>query len=287
MIDLHIHTSYSDGSDNLIKILSKCEERKLEIISITDHDTIEAYKELKNLDIKKYYTGIIIPGIEIKTTFNRIPIEVLGYNINLDIFKNSRCVNLDEKIKIQNKQLKNYIRVGKELGIICNESIKIKSSKEFAAVTYYDEIIKYPENFKILPEILSDKRENFYRITSGNINSPFYIDESSDSLDINFVINEIHNAGGKAFLAHLYQYKINNHESFLEEIIKNTNIDGVEAYYSSFTKEETNCILNICNKHKKLISGGTDYHGISKKGIEIGTGYGNLNINKNIINNWN
>ena len=85
MIDLHIHTTYSDGADSLIEVLKKAEMNKLEYISITDHDNCNAYKELKSLDIKEYYNGTIIPGIEIKCGYNGRLIEILGYNKNADI----------------------------------------------------------------------------------------------------------------------------------------------------------------------------------------------------------
>ena len=66
MIDLHIHTTYSDGADSLIEVLKKAEQNKLEYISITDHDNCNGYMEMKKIDVKEYYTGKIIPGIEIK-----------------------------------------------------------------------------------------------------------------------------------------------------------------------------------------------------------------------------
>ena len=55
MIDLHIHTTYSDGADILIEVLKKAEGINLEYISITDHDNCYAYNELKNIDVSKYY----------------------------------------------------------------------------------------------------------------------------------------------------------------------------------------------------------------------------------------
>ena len=70
MIDLHIHSNNSDGSNSVLEILKKCKELKLDYISFTDHETCTAYSELKNIDIKKYYSGIIIPGIEIKCAYN-------------------------------------------------------------------------------------------------------------------------------------------------------------------------------------------------------------------------
>lgn len=69
MIDLHIHTNYSDGADNLITVLKLAEEKELEYISITDHDNCKAYDGLKRINVKEYYKGNIIPGIEIKCTY--------------------------------------------------------------------------------------------------------------------------------------------------------------------------------------------------------------------------
>ena len=67
MIDLHMHTHYSDGSENCVTVLNKCQEKNLDYISITDHNTAEAYNELENLDISKHFNGKIIPGIELNT----------------------------------------------------------------------------------------------------------------------------------------------------------------------------------------------------------------------------
>lgn len=64
-------------------------------------------------------------------------------------------------------------------------------------------------------------------------------------------------------------------------------IDGVEVYHSSFTKEQTNTLINYCQDKKLLMSGGSDCHGEEKKERRLGIGYGNLNIDKKIIENWN
>ena len=55
MFDLHLHTKYSDGTDGLIDFLKKAEENKLEIISITDHNTVKAYFELEKINVKDYF----------------------------------------------------------------------------------------------------------------------------------------------------------------------------------------------------------------------------------------
>ena len=82
MIDLHIHTTYSDGTDSLKEVLQKAENKNLSVISITDHNNCDAYFELENLNVSDYFTGRIIAGIELNTKAEGVPIEILGYNID-------------------------------------------------------------------------------------------------------------------------------------------------------------------------------------------------------------
>ena len=92
MVDLHTHTTYSDGDKSLIELLKEAEKNKVTTLSITDHDTVAAYYELKDLDYKKIYTGKIIVGSEFNCIFNNSKIELRGYNFNLDKI-NDFCTN--------------------------------------------------------------------------------------------------------------------------------------------------------------------------------------------------
>ena len=80
MVDLHIHTIYSDGDRTIDEILKMCEEKKLEYISITDHNTCKAYYD-QSLKNNKIFKGKIIKGVEMNATFQNKKIEILGYNI--------------------------------------------------------------------------------------------------------------------------------------------------------------------------------------------------------------
>ena len=87
MVDMHIHTIYSDGDITIEEVLKKCEEKKLEYISITDHNTCKGYNDefLKNNTI---FSGKIVMGAEMKATLdNRKRIEFLAYNIKNPIHK--------------------------------------------------------------------------------------------------------------------------------------------------------------------------------------------------------
>lgn len=74
MIDLHTHTNYSDGTWNLKKLLEEAEKTNIEILSITDHNTINSYKELEKINIKDIFKGKIIPGIEFSTVFDGVEV---------------------------------------------------------------------------------------------------------------------------------------------------------------------------------------------------------------------
>ena len=84
MIDLHMHTTYSDGTESCSTVLKKCQEKNLNFISITDHNTTKQYQD-EALQ-KNIFTGKIIKGAEMNATFNNKKIEFLAYNIkNLEL----------------------------------------------------------------------------------------------------------------------------------------------------------------------------------------------------------
>ena len=67
MIDLHMHTTYSDGTESCSTVLKKCQEKNLNFISITDHNTALVYEELEDQSISSLFNGHIISGIELNT----------------------------------------------------------------------------------------------------------------------------------------------------------------------------------------------------------------------------
>ena len=101
-----MHTSYSDGTDSLSELLDNAEKKKLEIISITDHDEIAAYIELNaHPDLRKKFSGVIIPGAELKTVYHSVPIEVLAYGIDYQKLKIQKIYILIEKTLKNNGHL--------------------------------------------------------------------------------------------------------------------------------------------------------------------------------------
>ena len=67
---MHTHTNYSDGTWNLNKLLQESENSNIEVLSITDHNTVNSYKELEKINVKSIFKGKIIPGVEFSTVLD-------------------------------------------------------------------------------------------------------------------------------------------------------------------------------------------------------------------------
>lgn len=101
------------------------------------------------------------------------------------------------------------------------------------------------------------------------------------------VIDIIHKAGGKAFWAHPFEYRFQNIIKFIEDLRKEAELDGIECYHpSSVNDNKKEILVEYARRNGLFISGGSDYHGKIKPDIEIGIGRGNLNITKEIIEEW-
>jgi len=289
LIDLHIHSTYSDGTYTVKEILQEAEKKRLEIISITDHDTIQAYEELAKLDVKSYYTGEIIVGCELECIYQNTPIEILGYNLNIEELKKSTCLgNLkDTYLRIQQQYLEQIKKVAKQIGLVFQSQLNISMQKlEYASDVFQKEIERYPENEEILKQHQISLKPNFYRAQQCNPNSIFYINEKDNFPKVEDLVEQIHKANGLAFLAHPYIYPFKKTEQTVKEMIIKGIIDGLECYYSYFTKEQTEKLLDLCKKYHLYASGGTDFHGEKRPEVQMGSGTGNLKIAKEVVDNW-
>lgn len=289
MIDLHIHSDNSDGSDMVVEILKKANELKLDYISITDHDNCDAYDELKKKNVRKNFDGHIINGIELKCSYQGRVIDILGYNYNVKKMKKLLQTYYPNHAELQEKYIKQFYEACVKLNLTLTplEELNWDSTKDWATITIYDEIKKHPENETKCPKDLWDSVEHFRYNYLYNKNSIFYIDKSEDYPTLSDCIKIIHQAKGIAFIAHPYIYNwVKDKKKFLSGIIKDYKIDGIECYYSKFSDEQIEYVLNICNQNNLLKCGGSDYHGKNKPGINIAEGYGNMQIPNYIIDNW-
>ncbi len=285
MIDLHIHTTTSDGSDEPKDILIKAQQLGLKYISITDHDSIGAYKKLKDINIHNYFEGKLIPGCEFSAVHNGKPIEILGYDIDLDIISSTGVISDDKFYERENEHLKKLIEVCKNLNLKYSDNLSIKG-KYFATQIMHADLKKYPQNEKYLGKEVYESINVFYRTCVNNTDSPFFIDILKDCFTVQEAAALIKKAGGKSFLAHLYGYFVEDHEDFLNSIISLNALDGIECYHSLHSIERTKHLLNYCKEHNLYASGGSDYHGKLKPNVKMGESIADTQIPYDILKSW-
>ena len=286
MIDLHMHTIHSDGTENSISILKKCEEKKLDFISITDHNSVGAYFELEKVNIKNYFSRKIICGIELNTKILNVPIEILGYGIDYNkisgllknIYIDATQRNLIEAKRLYDKCIKYGIKLD-------DNCLAQYNTNEFASGFFHKQIIKYEENKKLISPEAWNASKILYRQYMSDPNAPLYVEMDDLVPDFETASSLIKQAGGLVFVPHIYEYK-HNSMPILNYILDNHTIDGIECYYTTFTPEQHEEILNTCKRHNLFISGGSDFHGTCRPEIDIAKGYGNLEIPTDVITNW-
>ena len=286
MIDLHMHTTYSDGTESCETVLKKCQEKNLNYISITDHNTARAYEELEKMDFLSLFKGKIIPGIELNTKALNIPIEILGYGIDYKkmnelatkVYIPPKERNLIEFKRLYDKCIKYGIILDKD----CANSY---DPNTFASGFFHKEIIKHEENKKLLSPEAWDSSKIFYRQFMSDPNMPLYVEMDDLVPDFNTASNLVRQAGGLVFIPHIFEYT-NNAEPILKYILDNFKIDGIECYYTTFTQEQHERVLNVCKERNLFVSGGSDFHGTIKPDVDIGVGYGNMQIPDEIITPW-
>ena len=289
MIDLHCHTTNSDGTWTVEEMLKKAQEINLEVLSITDHDSVKSYFEIqKNRELQNVFKGKIINGVELNCVFDGIKIEALAYDFDLDKVNNwlEEYYTPEKNRNGLIEEFNDLVDICKKQGIKIEKDLKYNPDTEYPVDVIYYSIIKFEENKKFFTEEQWTSKSIFFRTCTVDKSFPLYRDFSKQMPTLEFLSEFIHKCGGKIFLAHLYKYELNNHIEYLDNIVKKNLIDGIEVYHSSFTEEQIQTLEQYSKNNKLLMSGGSDCHGERKKERKLGIGYGNLNINKKILANW-
>lgn len=278
MIDLHLHSSTSDGSLTPSQLIEEALNLKLKAIAITDHDTIAGVKEFLSFgELKKI---IVIPGIEISIRHEPIRelIDVHIIGLNLD-HSSIRLINtIDDQIKGRLEQKKAICkRLRDEFGYdISFEEVKANAGNNVVGRPHIVEIMTKNNSKKVVGKT---KNELFKMLSIGGA---AFVDREVE-LNLEESIELIKSAGGIPILAHPGIYEVSDRIKFIEMCIK-AGIEGIEVEYT-YTKnrpfygtDKANWAQNyfpeyfrkIADKYNLVKSGGSDYHG-GKKGIKIGS----------------
>lgn len=285
MVDLHCHSVFSDGELTPNELLKKAEQLNLNYFSITDHNNCFAYENIEN----RFFSGRLIQGVEIVTSFERHIIEVLGYGV--DIYKINEWSRQNEKKELEyaKRIYDRLLTIFKKEGIFYTKENDIKDKIPNADPTgwikqhIYQDLVKYAKNHEIIGTETLGTYSAFNKKGLNNPNSILFIHEYTRFPTLIEVIDLIQHNNGLCFLAHLYQYNVNNHIEFLNKILDSVKLDGIETYHSSFSKQQTQEINEYADKLNLYKCGGSDYHGKLKPDINLGL---DLKIPDKLIKPW-
>lgn len=250
--DLHIHSNYSDGSDNLLTLISNIKSAGITTFALTDHDTIKGCEEMATL----IPDGIkFIPSIELTSKTDSVKCHILGYNCNTS---NRELNSLIEKGKLLRKRkLETRINYLKEVWKIelTSEELEWLKSRRSVVKTHLANVLV---NRGLAKNNLSAMKKYLDDCKTGNSRFDGYE-----------AIQAIIASGGIPVWAHPLGGEGEVHSSqkeFLEklEIMKHAGIMGLECHYSRYSQEEVDFLVKCATEHKLLISGGSDYHGTNK-----------------------
>lgn len=261
MIDLHIHSRFSDGTDTLDDIVEIAKGKNIPAFALTDHDTTLGIKEIMEKAEKENIR--VIPGVEISSVSNGQIIHILGYNIDIE---NSQLQELLSKIGNYFKETfyehYSYLLKNNIMDFDINKIIEYADYKQSIALS---DILKAmiaegaPYTMRDWPEFFHSKINHYH----GHFVENFPV-HSSEAVEV------IKNAGGIPVFAH--PARIGDADLKEMEILLPHGLRGVEVYYPHHSKELVERYENFANKHVLVRTGGTDWHGpeLTTWNVEIG-----------------
>jgi len=256
-IDLHIHTTASDGTYSPAEIVELASSENIEYIAITDHDTVSGIQEAIIEGKKK---GVnVIPGIELSLNYPGVlgSIHLLGLYIDYksnyidEIIKVLKQYRIERNLRMLEKAKKLNIDISeKDFDIPLDRLGRAHIASFLEKKGYVSSINEAFEKYlKKGGEIYVNKKR--YRIEEG--------------------IDIIHSLGGISILAHPYTTKLNskNLEIFLNYLVNVCKLDGIEVFYPEHSPRFVDFYYSLAVNFKLIITGGSDFHGFNKPDISL------------------
>lgn len=273
MIDLHTHTTASDGTFAPAELVKLAQREGLQAVAVTDHDTTagnaEAQQAGRQLDFE------VVPGVEISADSPFGSVHIVGLYVDYT----------DEKMEATLRELREFreqrnrkmiVRLA-ELGIhITMDELLMEAGGDlvgrphFAALLFKKGAVRtYKEAF--------DK----YLKTGGAA----YLDKKR--LPADEAIQMIRDANGTSIIAHPFIIRKKDEKNFEQNIkyLVDCGIQGIEVFYTEHTRGEEALFTDLARRYNLVISGGSDFHGSVKPDIRLGRGFGDMNIPYNILEN--
>jgi hypothetical protein len=273
MIDLHIHTTASDGTFRPRDMVALAARSGLRAVAVTDHDTAAGNREA--LDAAAEFGIEVVPGVEISADSPYGTLHIVGLFIRPD--DEPMEAVLTELRRFRDERNRKMIILLEKMGIIVTMEELLKEAggdlvgrPHFASLLVKKGAVKtYQEAFDV------------YLKTGGKA----FLDKKR--LPSDQAIAMIEAAGGLPILAHPYLMR-NKDESGFEANLRRLmeqGLRGMEVYYTDHSYAEEAYFADVARRFNLLVSGGTDFHGAIKPDVALGRGFGNLEIGDEILEN--
>lgn len=264
-IDLHSHSTASDGSLTPSELARAGKEAGLEALALTDHDTAAGLPEFMAAGARENLETI--PGCELSVTTPRARMHILGLWLPM---KPGALTKALKELR-QHRHQRNHIIIAKlaELGleITYDEVVEIAGEGSVGRPHLAKALLNHG--------YVKSMEEAFDRYlgAKGKAYAPKKVLTAADAVAL------LKQEGATVIMAHPYQSGLSINE-LTEELIrlKELGLDGLEAYYNDHTPSRTAALLELANRLNLAVSGGSDFHGEPKPDIKLGKGRGTLYI---------
>lgn len=269
-IDLHVHSTASDGTMSPSEVVCYAKEKKLYAMALTDHDTVDGIEEAKKAAGNDL---ILIPGIEISADFNGTDIHILG--LNIDYQDKVFLDRMHECRRLRAERNRKMIKKLNECGFPITEDIVTERYGSGASITR-----AHFARYLLDEGYVKTKDEAFEKYL--NKNAPCYV--SRVQMKPETAIASILEAGGHPVLAHPMLYRFNRERIYsLVNYLRELGLQGIEAVYSLNSREDDEFLAGLADRYGLFMTGGSDFHGSNKPDIDLGVGRGNLAISKEMM----
>ncbi len=269
-IDLHTHTTASDGSLAPEELVQMAKQQGVTTLAVTDHDTIAG---LSRARVAGEQVGVdVIPGIEISCLYGDVELHILGYFINPD--DPHLAPALTRYWASREDRNPRIVQRLQELG--CDLSYADVKAIAGSATVGRPHIAQA----LIRKGYVKSVSEAFDRYLADD--APAYIPRLLPSPAE--AIGLIRQIGGIPVLAHpVYTSRLKEPFEQVCATLKGLGLLGIEAIYSSHNRQQTDRYRSISRNQGLLVTGGSDFHGEAKPNLLVGTGYGNLVVSSDLL----
>lgn len=269
-VDLHVHSNKSDGSLSPSDLVLEAKKKGLKAFALTDHDTVDGIDEAMAASEGSGVT--VIPGIELSTEYEGKDIHIVGLLI-------------DKEQPAFRDKIQEFV----DSRILRNQKMCLKLTEAGCPLTYEELVEEFPGAVITrahYAQILLKKgytkslREAFERYIGDR--GPCFIPREKITPEDG--VKLILSAKGIPVLAHPLLYGMGKERlQILVDRLKDAGLEAIEAVYCTYSPSEETQMREFAKKNGLLISGGSDFHGNAKPGLEMGTGYGKLYVSEEIL----